>query len=738
MDKCYKQYGYLLTHKFHGKGRLTILNPPKPAANILGITVDISKSFDSLFLTTVLAISSHSKHDNYHHLMHFLGRSTLAILSLPNERPLDQPDSSSFSSDETPTVVCLLLSVFMELVNASLTTSPLRGRCLSVNEALIKLVPSESSRKALSTFCLLGKVVAPMTVSEANVVDFVAKAWKFPVTVVALSEGPASNNCFELSFAREEDRCWALDHGPWCIRGYSFFLQVWSPTNVSPVKSDMLRTWVQVHNMPHDYFSKANGHLLGGKAGSVIHVDLQEDNPPSWGKYLKVSKGKSISSKEKPQEVAAVTETHNAFQALNVEETAVSAVQRQAEDDKQRRLAVIATMTGFGFTRQAFPAHHLSLLIRQSRAISQDSVYERNHVLMPILCFKGFSFPFMAMDLNQDPLAGVAISVEGEPIPTVERSSMGQAKIEPSMVASQPEGTLETILKNEPISSQAIPPIGDIIPNTTPNTRASDDSLDRLVFPPKGTPPKSKRKGAKTFPSLSMKRVRSSVPDLGATRIVVSESPTLQQLLGRTISTPASADPPYPVVKVKVLSLGFSIPRRPSILRHKYLTKAGESSTILKKCNERESINLEKRATHLSSIKIAEIVEGVRQPSSSGPMLDLTVVSQNFIPSVGKVIAPYAAKILDSMSLSVNELTLKKWAVSSNLHAKVQSLTIKNGALRAKVEQIETLAAYSSQKIHEDWKAKQAVEEEKWDAIYWKMYLDHKAKTEQEVKGTIH
>uniref|UniRef100_A0A803P9D5 CCHC-type domain-containing protein n=1 Tax=Cannabis sativa TaxID=3483 RepID=A0A803P9D5_CANSA len=175
----------------------------------------------------------------------------------------------------------------MELVNASLTTSPLRGRCLSVNEALIKLVPSESSRKALSTFCLLGKVVAPMTVSEANAVDFVAKAWKFPVTVVALSEGPTFINCFELSFAREEDR-WALDHGPWCIRGYSFFLQVWSPTNVSPVKSDMLRTWVQVHNMPHDYFSKANGHLLGGKAGSVIHVDLQEDNPSSWGKYLKV------------------------------------------------------------------------------------------------------------------------------------------------------------------------------------------------------------------------------------------------------------------------------------------------------------------------------------------------------------------------------------------------------------------------------------------------------------------
>uniref|UniRef100_A0A803PAN9 CCHC-type domain-containing protein n=1 Tax=Cannabis sativa TaxID=3483 RepID=A0A803PAN9_CANSA len=128
----------------------------------------------------------------------------------------------------------------MELVNASLSTSPLRGKCLSVNEALVKLVPSESSRKVLSTFCLMGKVVAPMAVSEANVVEFVAKAWKFPVTVVALSEGPTFTNCFELSFAREEDRCWALDHGPW------------------------------------------------RKNRECYYVHLQEDNPSSWGKYLKI------------------------------------------------------------------------------------------------------------------------------------------------------------------------------------------------------------------------------------------------------------------------------------------------------------------------------------------------------------------------------------------------------------------------------------------------------------------
>ncbi|KAF4354841.1 hypothetical protein F8388_018045 [Cannabis sativa] len=183
----------------------------------------------------------------------------------------------------------------MEVVNASLAP-PLKGKCLSVNDALVKLVPCESSRKALSTFCLLGKVVAPMSVSEANIMEFVAKAWKFPVSVVALAEGSNHSNWFELRFSREEDRSWALDHGPWCIRGYTFFLHVWSSTSDSPVLSDTMRIWVQVHNIPHEFFSMANGLLLGGTAGKVVYVDLKENDPASWGKYLKILIEKDFNS----------------------------------------------------------------------------------------------------------------------------------------------------------------------------------------------------------------------------------------------------------------------------------------------------------------------------------------------------------------------------------------------------------------------------------------------------------
>uniref|UniRef100_A0A803PKF0 Uncharacterized protein n=1 Tax=Cannabis sativa TaxID=3483 RepID=A0A803PKF0_CANSA len=100
----------------------------------------------------------------------------------------------------------------MELISS--TNSPLKGKCLSCIDATVSLVPCDTSLKALSTFCLVGKVVAPMIVDKATIRNFAAKSWKFPVSIVALSEVSKNKNCFEFGYALVEDRKWALDNGP--------------------------------------------------------------------------------------------------------------------------------------------------------------------------------------------------------------------------------------------------------------------------------------------------------------------------------------------------------------------------------------------------------------------------------------------------------------------------------------------------------------------------------------------
>uniref|UniRef100_A0A803PQ85 Reverse transcriptase zinc-binding domain-containing protein n=1 Tax=Cannabis sativa TaxID=3483 RepID=A0A803PQ85_CANSA len=117
----------------------------------------------------------------------------------------------------------------MAIVNATNPAINDNGKCFSRLETTVKLAPCASSQQALTSFCLVGRVIAPMIVNEASVMDFVDKTWKFKVNVAAMYESTNNPNCFELGFARAEDRAWALANGPWRVRGYSMILHAWTP-----------------------------------------------------------------------------------------------------------------------------------------------------------------------------------------------------------------------------------------------------------------------------------------------------------------------------------------------------------------------------------------------------------------------------------------------------------------------------------------------------------------------------
>ncbi|KAF4366838.1 hypothetical protein F8388_013903 [Cannabis sativa] len=108
------------------------------------------------------------------------------------------------------------------------------------------------------------------------------------VSIVALVDEEKTSNVFKFGFDCAEHRNWALDNGPWCVRGYTLILRDWTPSIEGPIDFKVMRVWIQIHNLPHEYFSKANGYLLGELAGKVLQVDLEEDKPASWRKFLKV------------------------------------------------------------------------------------------------------------------------------------------------------------------------------------------------------------------------------------------------------------------------------------------------------------------------------------------------------------------------------------------------------------------------------------------------------------------
>ncbi|KAF4386426.1 hypothetical protein G4B88_020246 [Cannabis sativa] len=179
----------------------------------------------------------------------------------------------------------------MEIVKVA--GAPLKGKCVSCAEASISLSPSASSMKKLSSLCLLGKVVAPMVVNAVDIAETVTKKWLKKVSVSSLPDTEPKCNRFKLGFESAEDREWALENSPWSFKGYTFVLRAWAPDVHGSVTIDNMRMWVQVHNLPHEYFSIANGTLLGNMIGKVVRVELDEENPMSWKLFIRPLVGSS-------------------------------------------------------------------------------------------------------------------------------------------------------------------------------------------------------------------------------------------------------------------------------------------------------------------------------------------------------------------------------------------------------------------------------------------------------------
>ncbi|KAF4384294.1 hypothetical protein G4B88_016860 [Cannabis sativa] len=164
-------------------------------------------------------------------------------------------------------VVCV-----MDVVNT--TNNGAKGKCISFIDATVALNPCTSYVKALSTYCLYGRALVPMSVEDITVNDAILKTWNRPISVMALIESNKNVICFEFGFENVKDRSWALENGPWCVKVYTLALQPWSPRVEGVIPVCFLWLWVQVHHLPHEYFSIANGEVLAALAGKIISSSL--------------------------------------------------------------------------------------------------------------------------------------------------------------------------------------------------------------------------------------------------------------------------------------------------------------------------------------------------------------------------------------------------------------------------------------------------------------------------------
>ncbi|KAF4384387.1 hypothetical protein F8388_004620 [Cannabis sativa] len=124
---------------------------------------------------------------------------------------------------------------------------------------------------------------------EMGVESFCASLWKTRVKVDLPFLVKAYSNIFCFGFEKASDRKWVLDHGPWCIKGDLLVMMSWSSSfGIKELSFNTRRLWIQIHNLPHDLFFRANANLLGAQAGRDVSIELDESKLVSWNNWIRV------------------------------------------------------------------------------------------------------------------------------------------------------------------------------------------------------------------------------------------------------------------------------------------------------------------------------------------------------------------------------------------------------------------------------------------------------------------
>ncbi|XP_028084228.1 uncharacterized protein LOC114285387 [Camellia sinensis] len=103
----------------------------------------------------------------------------------------------------------------------------------------------------VSRRCLIGKIFAPKQLNIPAVSSIVKGAWKMRAS---FSITPWNDNLFLFTFEDADDRLWKGTP----VTALEF---LWSPF------------WVQVHGLPPEKLTKANGELIGNRIGRLIRVE---------------------------------------------------------------------------------------------------------------------------------------------------------------------------------------------------------------------------------------------------------------------------------------------------------------------------------------------------------------------------------------------------------------------------------------------------------------------------------
>ncbi|KAL7211274.1 hypothetical protein ACSBR2_014204 [Camellia fascicularis] len=150
----------------------------------------------------------------------------------------------------------------------------------------IELEDGTEDMGAVSHRCLIGSVLTAKPLNKQAVSTILQEAWK---SRASFTISPWNDNVFLFTFEDSEDRCWVLQEAPWSIMGHLLVLQplaVGLP--ISKIQFTWCSFWIQIHGLPLEKMTKANGEIIGHNLGWLLQVEAHCEGLLLYRNFLRI------------------------------------------------------------------------------------------------------------------------------------------------------------------------------------------------------------------------------------------------------------------------------------------------------------------------------------------------------------------------------------------------------------------------------------------------------------------
>ncbi|GLJ50081.1 hypothetical protein SUGI_1065190 [Cryptomeria japonica] len=120
---------------------------------------------------------------------------------------------------------------------------------------------------------------------------------------------------FVVLFEEEEERNHALTNRNWFVNSHAVYIQPWTPHfDPTPLVVYSELVWIQLYNLPIEYWSEELWEKIGRKLGTLLEIDFDDEEDICKSARMRIAAVKSI-----PESITLVSDCREWIQKVEIE-----------------------------------------------------------------------------------------------------------------------------------------------------------------------------------------------------------------------------------------------------------------------------------------------------------------------------------------------------------------------------------------------------------------------------------